>query len=82
MTTFAVDFKGVLDYILLSEHFLPTELLAIPDEQVLSAQVSLPNEIFASDHVALVARIFCRSTEKIDGAQSPTDTRQTDAFHA
>lgn len=77
LTTFVADFKGVLDYILLSQHFFPIELLAIPDERVLGAQISLPNEIFASDHVALMARILCRSTTGTATAIRPSTTQQT-----
>lgn len=55
-TNYTGDFKGCLDYIFYDKQSIKL-LRSIPlfDEAVLSENVALPNKVFPSDHLALVA---------------------------
>lgn len=59
-TTFCL-YKGILDFILYTRdrseaRIVPTALRIIPDRSVLEAETALPNNLYASDHLALVVR--------------------------
>ena len=56
-TTFTRDFTGCLDYIFYDPRRLAVScLLDLPSAEVLSAQAgTLPNQIYPSDHLALLA---------------------------
>lgn len=57
-TNMTRDFKGTLDYILYSKNSLvPSATLELPDESEVKtrANSNLPNDVWSSDHVALMA---------------------------
>lgn len=59
-TTFCL-YKGILDFILYTRdpqrpRVVPTALLLLPDRDILEAETALPNSIYASDHLALMAQ--------------------------
>lgn len=55
-TNYTLDFKSCLDYIFCERsHVSVTGIAAFPSEDVLSANVALPSEVFPSDHIASVA---------------------------
>lgn len=56
-TTYNPEFKGCLDYILINDKVKATRLLMMPHEKLLKAQIALPNELYVSDHLALVATL-------------------------
>lgn len=57
-TNYTADFKSCLDYIWITPHNIkPVSLLKMPAGEVLNEQVALPNEIFLSDHLALVCQL-------------------------
>ena len=56
-TIYNPEFKGCLDYIMISDAVKATRLLKMPHERLLRAQVALPNELYVSDHLALVATL-------------------------
>jgi hypothetical protein len=68
-TNFCHTFQGTLDYIFLirkkqhdspksSSKLLPSHLLSIPDETFLSRSIALPNDIFGSDHISLMCKLY------------------------
>ena len=59
-TIYNPEFKGCLDYIMINEKVKATRLLKMPDERLLKAQVALPNELYVSDHLALIAMLDYR----------------------
>ncbi|XP_065584351.1 2',5'-phosphodiesterase 12-like [Artemia franciscana] len=55
-TNYTDDFKDCLDYIFYQENrFNVSQVVPLPSEEVLSANVGLPSVVFPSDHVSLVA---------------------------
>ncbi|KAF5270457.1 hypothetical protein FQA39_LY08335 [Lamprigera yunnana] len=55
-TNYSIDFKGCLDYIFYDSTSLDViDCVPLPDESVLVKNVALPNEVFPSNHLALVA---------------------------
>lgn len=72
-TSITRDFKGSLDYILYSTDFLaPSGALELPDESEVRRKNNsgLPNDIWSSDHVALMAEFQFRVP---DGVEVPED---------
>ena len=64
-TNFTDGFKKTLDYILIENaeakrafpKLLCTAILKLPSKEQLTAQTALPNDVFGSDHVCLMAEI-------------------------
>eukprot|EP00884_Botryococcus_braunii_P017342 jgi/Botrbrau1/4291/Bobra.0390s0031.1 len=58
MTNAGRDFKGTLDYILYSrKNIVPLATLELPEEhEVLVGKPGLPNDMWSSDHIALMGR--------------------------
>lgn len=56
-TAYNPEFKGCLDYIMINDKVKATRLLMLPNERLLKAQIALPNELYVSDHLALVATL-------------------------
>ncbi|KAF5299981.1 hypothetical protein FQA39_LY11354 [Lamprigera yunnana] len=57
-TNYTIDFKGCLDYIFYdSTCFSVIDCVPLPDESVLAENIALPNEVFPSDHLALVCNL-------------------------
>ncbi|KAK4879322.1 hypothetical protein RN001_007468 [Aquatica leii] len=54
-TNYTVDFKGCLDYIFYDKNnFKVIDYVPLPEESLLAERTALPNEVFPSDHLALV----------------------------
>ncbi|KAF5278710.1 hypothetical protein FQA39_LY18359 [Lamprigera yunnana] len=57
-TNYTIDFKGCLDYIFYdSTSFNVIDCVPLTDESILAKNVALPNEVFPSDHLALVCNL-------------------------
>ncbi|KAF2895426.1 hypothetical protein ILUMI_10748 [Ignelater luminosus] len=57
-TNYTGDFKGCLDYIFYDENsFKVAGCIPFLEETILSEKTALPNEVFPSDHIALVANL-------------------------
>lgn len=55
-TNYTGDFKGCLDYIFVQKARLSTKsVVPLFDDDVLEKYPGLPNEVFPSDHLALVS---------------------------
>lgn len=55
-TNFTADFKGCLDYIFYDKRNIKLlQFVPFIDESILSQHTALPNVVFPSDHLALVA---------------------------
>jgi len=55
------QYKGILDYILYTPsvsdlQIMPIALLRLPEREELERETALPNSVYASDHLALMAR--------------------------
>lgn len=60
-TTYSVTFKEVVDYVFFSHNAADVvQAVPIPEEEELSQNIALPNERYASDHVALVVDLKLR----------------------
>ncbi|KAF5285649.1 hypothetical protein FQR65_LT13078 [Abscondita terminalis] len=60
-TNYTVEFKGCLDYIFYDKtRFELVEFVPLPDEKLLEEKVALPNQVFPSDHLALVCSLQYR----------------------
>ena len=58
-TNFA-SWKGTIDYIFYPENqnIQLKEILKLPDQEIVASQTALPNDIYASDHLCLVANFL------------------------
>lgn len=55
-TNLSKNFKGTLDYIFYTpESLVPVSTLELPEESEIMRLGGLPNEIWSSDHIALIA---------------------------
>lgn len=72
-TNYTGSFKGTLDYVFYSQNgtITPLEVLDIPRESLLAAEVALPNSKFPSDHLPMMTK-FCV-------APAPTTTQGASA---
>lgn len=65
-TNMTTGFRGTLDYVLYTSNSLaPTALLELPDETEVRPRpgTGLPNEIWSSDHIALLAEFAFRQSK-------------------
>lgn len=54
-TNYTPDYKGCLDYIFIERHKMTVEqVVPLIEEDELAQYVGLPNEVFPSDHLALI----------------------------
>ena len=54
-THYVAHFQGTLDYIFHSPNLIVKDLLPLPDEDLVSAEVALPNAVIPSDHLPIMA---------------------------
>ncbi len=64
-TNYTEKFKDCLDYLWFERDKLEVaSLLELPLEEQLNSQVALPNELYSSDHIALMATYYIKSPHK------------------
>ena len=71
-TNMTRDFKGTLDYILYSKNSLvPSATLELPDESEVKTRANskLPNDVWSSDHIALMAEFQYVVPEQIPNTE-------------
>uniref|UniRef100_A0A1Y1MGS2 Endonuclease/exonuclease/phosphatase domain-containing protein n=1 Tax=Photinus pyralis TaxID=7054 RepID=A0A1Y1MGS2_PHOPY len=57
-TNYTEEFKGCLDYIFYDRgSFTVLDCVPLPSEEILAEKVALPNDVFPSDHLALIANL-------------------------
>jgi len=53
-TNYTANFKGCLDYVMVSGNIKPVSALPVPEESELKSETALPNSKWPSDHLPLV----------------------------
>jgi mRNA deadenylase 3'-5' endonuclease subunit Ccr4 len=56
-TNYTEGFQGTLDYIFHTPYLEVVELRPIPSEDVVTAEIALPNTQFPSDHLPIQAKL-------------------------